>query len=58
LRTSALFGTKNFGFFEVYGVSPTTKGESIFRDYMRTSFMDGDYIQAFCYKIFITVGNL
>jgi len=57
--TSALFGTKNFGFFEIYGVSPRTGrggglsqfghfadkrgGESIFRDFVRTSFMDASY---------------
>jgi len=27
MRTSALFGAKNFGFFEIYGVSAGTKGE-------------------------------
>jgi len=55
MRTSALFATKNFKFFKIYGVSAQTmgrglrqcvhfadKGEgSIFRDFVRTSFMDG-----------------
>jgi len=50
MRTPALFGVKNFGFFEISGVSARIrwgKGlsqfprESIFRDFMRTSFMDG-----------------
>jgi len=56
MRTSALFEAKNFGFFEIYGVSARTRGEevepvrtffgqegrvSIFRDFVRTSFMDG-----------------
>jgi len=56
MRTSALFGAKIFGFFEIYGVSAvrTNKGigpvrifceqcgsGSIFRDFVRTSFMDG-----------------
>jgi len=55
MRTSELFGAKNSGFFEIYGVR-TDKGggelsqcghfadkrgeESIFRDFVRTSFMD------------------
>jgi len=29
MRTSALFGAKNFGFFEIYGVSAQTKGEGV-----------------------------
>jgi len=42
MRTFALFGAKNFGFFEIYGVSARTRGKgSIFRDFVRTSFMDG-----------------
>jgi len=54
MRTSSLFGAKNFGFFETYGVSAWTRGVepvrtfflqgergSIFRDFVRTSFMDG-----------------
>jgi len=41
MRTSALFGVKTFEFFEIYGVSARTRGEgSIFRDFVRTSFMD------------------
>jgi len=42
--TSAVFGAKNFEFFDIYSVSRTDKGgkeESIFRDFVRTSFMDG-----------------
>jgi len=27
MRSSALLGATNFGFFEIYGVSPRTKGE-------------------------------
>jgi len=55
MRMTALFGAKDLGFFEIYGVSARTrrrglnqcghfagKGEeSIFRDFVRTSFMDG-----------------
>jgi len=56
MRTSTLFGAKNIRFFEIYGVSARTRGrgfsqyrhfadkgegESIFRDFVRTSFMDG-----------------
>jgi len=56
VRTSALFSTKNVGCFEIYGVSARIregkggiepvrafcgKGGSIFRDFVRTSFMDG-----------------
>jgi len=26
MRTSALFGVKNFGFFKIYGVSARTRG--------------------------------
>jgi len=55
MRTSALFGAKNFGFFEINGVSARTRDEgsfepvrtfcgqgegSIFHDFVRTSFMD------------------
>jgi len=55
LRTSALFDAKNFGFFELYGVSERSSGEgfsqcghfsdkggrgSIFRDFVWTSFID------------------
>jgi len=53
MQTSALFGAKNFGFFEIYGVFTWTRGlsqdghfadkreGSVFRDFVRTSFMDG-----------------
>jgi len=27
MRTSAIFGAKNLGFFEIYGVSARTRGE-------------------------------
>jgi len=40
MQTSALFDTKNSGFFEIFGVSARTRG-SIFRDFVWTSFMDG-----------------
>jgi len=58
MRKSVLFGAKNFGVLETYGVSTRTSGEgvkpvqtfcrqkekkSIFRDFVRTSFMDGPY---------------
>jgi len=54
MRTSALFGSKSFGFFEIYGVSERIRGRelrqcghfsdkrrrgSIFRNFV--SFMDG-----------------
>jgi len=55
IQTSALLSEKNFGFFEIYGVSTRTGGKdlsqcghfvdkgrgSIFRDFMWTSFLDG-----------------
>jgi len=48
MRTSSLFRAKNFGFFEIYGVSARTRGVEpvrkmgvIFRDFVRKSFMDG-----------------
>jgi len=56
VRMFALFGAKNFEFFEIYGVSARTKGRglsqcghfvdkgsgsSVFRDFVRTSFMHG-----------------
>jgi len=45
MQTSALFGANDLVFFEIYGVSAlhTDKweGESIFCDFVRTSFMDG-----------------
>jgi len=48
MRTSTLFGAKNFGFFEImvcpHGqggkeVEPVRTRGSIFRDFLRTSFM-------------------
>jgi len=52
MRTSALFRRKNFAYFEIYSVSARTGlsqsgqevgggGGLIFRDFIRTSFMDG-----------------
>jgi len=55
MQTSTLFDAKNFGFFEIYDMSARTgerrviqcghftdKREGvIFRDFVRTSFMDG-----------------
>jgi len=58
MRASAVFGAKNVGLVEIYGVSARTTGEgvepvwtffgqgksgSIYRDFVRTSFMDGPY---------------
>jgi len=40
MRTSAFFGVKIFGFFEIYGVFTDKGVESIFRHFVRTSFMD------------------
>jgi len=58
MRTSALFGAKDLGFFEIYGVSARTRGGlsqcghfavkegggSIFFDFVPTFFMDGPKI--------------
>jgi len=57
MRTSALFGAKTFGFFEIYDVCARTSGEmglsqcghfadkggrdQFFAFFLRTSFMDG-----------------
>jgi len=56
MRTSELFGAKTFGFLEIYGMSARsreeelnqcrhfsnkTRGRVIFRNFVRTSFMDG-----------------
>jgi len=44
MRTFALFGAKNIGFFGIYVVSALRtdkREESIFRDFVWTSFMDG-----------------
>jgi len=56
MQTSAYFSAKNFGFFEIYGVSVRTRGRGLsqcghftekggvgsnFRGFVRTSFMDG-----------------
>jgi len=56
MRTFALFGAKNFGSFEIHRVSARTRGEgvetvrifyeqggAIFRDFVRTSFLDGPF---------------
>jgi len=40
---SALLDAKNSKFFEIYGMSARTRG-SIFRDFVRTSFMDGPHL--------------
>jgi len=53
MRTSAFFDAKNFGFFEIYGVSARIRGVepvrtffgqggrgSSFHDFVRTSFID------------------
>jgi len=29
MRTSALYGAKNFGFFEIYGMSARTRGKEV-----------------------------
>jgi len=63
MRTSALFGTKNFGFFEIYGVSAGTRevepvltfcgqgGRRVnFRDFVRTFFMDGFLCRVYTYR--------
>jgi len=39
MRMSALLDSKNFGFFEIYGVSARTRGVNFFLDFVRTSFM-------------------
>jgi len=46
MRTSTLFSQKNSRVFEIYGVSARTRGVKglIFRDFVRTSFMDGPLI--------------
>jgi len=64
MRTSALFGAKNFGFFEISGVSAWTRGKgdrasadivrtkeevSIFCDLVRKSFMDDSLGSCFCF---------
>jgi len=55
MRTFTLYGAKNFGFLEIYDVTARTKGlsqcvhfankrgwrGSIFRDFVRTIFIDG-----------------
>jgi len=54
MRTSAIFSAKNCGLFQIYGPSARTSGKevepvrtrgkgvwSIFRNFVRTSFMDG-----------------
>jgi len=50
ILTSLLFRSKHFGFFEIKGVSARTRrvdsvrmdgGGEIFRDFVRTFFMDG-----------------
>jgi len=54
--TSALFGEKT-SFFKIFGVSAWTIGEkgSNFRDFVRTSFMDGllIFIMFNIYKCFV-----
>jgi len=42
MQTFALLGAKTFGYFKICCVSARTGGRgSIFRDFVRTSFMDG-----------------
>jgi len=68
MRTSAFFGAKNFGIFEIYGVSARTRregvepvrtffgqggGGSIFLDFVGTSFMDGPLSSSNCDKYYL-----
>jgi len=48
--TSALFGKKNFGFFEIYGVSAQTMGEGV--ESVRTFFGQGVNFSRFCAVVF------
>jgi len=43
MRTSALFGAKNFEFFEIYAMFARTKeeGDQFFAILLRTSFING-----------------
>jgi len=45
MRTSALFGAKNIGFFEIYGVSARTRKEGV--EPVRTFFGKGEGGQFF-----------
>jgi len=71
MRTSALFGEKNSGFFEIYGVShgqgggglsQCGQGESIFRKFWTAPYRTNAVIVSFVKKnvfypaIFITLG--
>jgi len=46
MRTSALFGAKNFGFFEIYGVFARTRGEGV--EPVRTFCEQGGRGSIFC----------
>jgi len=60
MRTSAVFCAKNFGSFEIYGVSAQTGGvrgfepcghfadKGIYRNFVRASFMDGSLLLNTC----------
>jgi len=58
MRTSAFFGAKNFGCFEIYGVSARTMEEAIFQcghwastDIFRTR-KEGVNFSRFCVDVF------
>jgi len=52
MQASVFFGTKTFRFFKIYGVSSRIRREeSIFHNFVRTSFMDGllrDFVRRLC----------
>jgi len=60
MRTSTIFGAKNSGFFEIYGMSAETEGlnqsehfvdkGSIFRYFVRASFMNVSFAKWFLKK--------
>jgi len=57
MRTSALFGEKNFGYFEIYGVSARTRGIGV--EPVRTFCEQGGGVNfsRFCANVLWTAPN-
>jgi len=57
MQTSTLIGTKNFGFFEIYGVFARTRGGWASADIFRTMGNGGQFFAILCGRPLWTAPN-
>jgi len=57
MRTSTLFGTKNFEFFEIYGVSARTRGVKPVRTFCGQGVKGGQFFVILCRRLLWTAPN-